>query len=154
MASRLDEMAGERGDIAAPVAQRRQHHRDDVEAVEKILAEAAIGDEIAHVAVGRGDDPHVGPERLTAAHGRIFAGLEDAQQPGLRLKRHVADLVEEERAARCLLETARIAAGRAGEGALLRSEEQTSEEHTSELQSLMRISYAVFCLTKKNENKK
>src|SRR3546814_8803890 len=26
-----------------------------------------------------------------------------------------------------------------------------SEEHTSELQSLMRISYAVFCLKKKNE---
>src|SRR3546814_8996126 len=29
-----------------------------------------------------------------------------------------------------------------------------SEEHTSELQSLMRISYAVFCLKKKTENKK
>src|SRR3546814_2552612 len=28
--------------------------------------------------------------------------------------------------------------------------EQRSEEHTSELQSLMRISYAVFCLKKKN----
>src|SRR3546814_5380231 len=28
-----------------------------------------------------------------------------------------------------------------------------SEEHTSELQSLMRISYAVFCLQKKNSNK-
>src|SRR3546814_1452502 len=28
----------------------------------------------------------------------------------------------------------------------------TSEEHTSELQSLMRISYAVFCLKKKNKN--
>src|SRR3546814_3950030 len=27
-----------------------------------------------------------------------------------------------------------------------------SEEHTSELQSLMRISYAVFCLNKKNKN--
>src|SRR3546814_2303995 len=27
-----------------------------------------------------------------------------------------------------------------------------SEEHTSELQSLMRISYAVFCLKKKNKN--
>src|SRR3546814_7791263 len=27
-----------------------------------------------------------------------------------------------------------------------------SEEHTSELQSIMRISYAVFCLKKKNEN--
>src|SRR3546814_7638932 len=29
-----------------------------------------------------------------------------------------------------------------------------SEEHTSELQSLMRISYAVFCLKKKNKNEK
>src|SRR3546814_8970721 len=28
-----------------------------------------------------------------------------------------------------------------------------SEEHTSELQSLMRISYAVFCLKKKNTHK-
>src|SRR3546814_7336880 len=32
-------------------------------------------------------------------------------------------------------------------------DQQRSEEHTSELQSLMRISYAVFCL-KKNKNKK
>src|SRR3546814_1739180 len=34
--------------------------------------------------------------------------------------------------------------------ALLRAN-QRSEEHTSELQSLMRISYAVFCLTKKKK---
>src|SRR3546814_5956878 len=32
----------------------------------------------------------------------------------------------------------------------MRLTEQRSEEHTSELQSLMRISYAVFCLTKIN----
>src|SRR3546814_9444717 len=31
---------------------------------------------------------------------------------------------------------------------------ERSEEHTSELQSLMRISYAVFCLKKKREIKK
>src|SRR3546814_5575782 len=30
-------------------------------------------------------------------------------------------------------------------------EHRRSEEHTSELQSLMRISYAVFCLNKKNK---
>src|SRR3546814_7543201 len=36
-----------------------------------------------------------------------------------------------------------------GERATLRP-----EEHTSELQSLMRISYAVFCLKKKKQNKK
>src|SRR3546814_8186060 len=39
---------------------------------------------------------------------------------------------------------ARVAAGFALQMGLLRS-----EEHTSELQSLMRISYAVFCLKKK-----
>src|SRR3546814_4787923 len=31
--------------------------------------------------------------------------------------------------------------------------EARSEEHTSELQSLMRISYAVFCLKKKKQNR-
>src|SRR3546814_10495088 len=40
----------------------------------------------------------------------------------------------------------------------LHRQEGRSEEHTSELQSLMRISYAVFCLKKKkytqNQNKK
>src|SRR3546814_5867502 len=32
-----------------------------------------------------------------------------------------------------------------------RGEDRRSEEHTSELQSLMRISYAVFCLKKKKQ---
>src|SRR3546814_7513060 len=34
---------------------------------------------------------------------------------------------------------------------ILAAERLRSEEHTSELQSLMRISYAVFCLKKKNK---
>src|SRR3546814_2712605 len=38
-------------------------------------------------------------------------------------------------------------------GASLDSTCTRSEEHTSELQSLMRISYAVFCLKKKKHNK-
>src|SRR3546814_1373185 len=46
----------------------------------------------------------------------------------------------------------------AGHGAVsepvARAMAERSEEHTSELQSLMRISYAVFCLKKKNRSKK
>src|SRR3546814_3300965 len=38
--------------------------------------------------------------------------------------------------------------------ARLAQSSQRSEEHTSELQSLMRSSYAVFCLKKKKKNKK
>src|SRR3546814_4147187 len=37
-------------------------------------------------------------------------------------------------------------------GVVERAGLQRSEEHTSELQSLMRISYAVFCLKKKKSN--
>src|SRR3546814_10488508 len=43
------------------------------------------------------------------------------------------------------------AAARAEKAA--RTEEERSEEHTSELQSLMRSSYAVFCLNKTRQQK-
>src|SRR3546814_3207773 len=57
-----------------------------------------------------------------------------------------------DRAEVLLLERGRLeprADGAAQREALSRVETR-SEEHTSELQSLMRISYAVFCLKKKN----
>src|SRR3546814_7026736 len=56
----------------------------------------------------------------------VFAGLFPGATPVYALPSSVLDSV--------------------GLGTLLRS-----EEHTSELQSLMRISYAVFCLKKKNK---
>src|SRR3546814_5337537 len=56
--------------------------------------------------------------------------------------RHVAHLVG---AREIRHRGSRIASGNAAHGA-----DERSEEHTSELQSLMRISYAVFCLKKKN----
>src|SRR3546814_5524576 len=39
-----------------------------------------------------------------------------------------------------------------GQPASITAPQRRSEEHTSELQSLMRISYAVFCLKKKKKN--
>src|SRR3546814_7844598 len=47
-----------------------------------------------------------------------------------------------------LLVTA-VGAARDASGGMAGSRPDRSEEHTSELQSLMRISYAVFCLKKK-----
>src|SRR3546814_2318469 len=49
--------------------------------------------------------------------------------------------------ARAVVDNAKILAATLREGGL---DIVRSEEHTSELQSLMRISYAVFCLKKKN----
>src|SRR3546814_7337519 len=46
-----------------------------------------------------------------------------------------------------------VGEGAPGRSRLCLSRFRRSEEHTSELQSLMRISYAVFCLKKKTTNK-
>src|SRR3546814_8382428 len=52
--------------------------------------------------------------------------------------------------ARGRLRAGPAAAGARRTGAAAQRRDRRSEEHTSELQSLMRISYAVFCLKKKN----
>src|SRR5437763_777481 len=71
----------------------------------------------------RRDDAHVGADRRAPADRRVPARLQDTQQARLRLDRHVADLVEEERTALRLLEPADRTRGGAGEGPLLMPEE-------------------------------
>src|SRR3546814_3716010 len=85
----------------------------------------------------------VGGQRLERARLRLGKGL--GAGAGIACGILVGhELVLQRRAARGdLLELRRIAK------AARRPAEQRSEEHTSELQSLMRLSYAVFCLKKK-----
>ena len=73
--------------------------------------------------VRRRDDPHIRLDRHAAADRGVFALLQHAQEARLRLHRHVADFVEEERAAFRLLEAADRAGERAREGALLMAEQ-------------------------------
>src|SRR3546814_6083971 len=70
------------------------------------------------------------------------------------LHRTVLDHLEHTRCARGALagQVVIVEQGRAGDE-LRPALRERSEEHTSELQSLMRISYAVFCLKKKNTYK-
>src|SRR3546814_7526972 len=55
---------------------------------------------------------------------------------------------------RCLDEEVAAEGGSPSQLAMGAIDLKRSEEHTSELQSLMRISYAVFCLKKKNKQNK
>ncbi len=80
-------------------------------------------DRLPQVAVGGGDDAHVHLNFLHSAQVHEALVLQHAQQLGLRLHRHVADFVEEDRAAVGHLEQALLAADRAGEGALDVAEE-------------------------------
>src|SRR3546814_10821170 len=70
--------------------------------------------------------------------------------PELRLRLHVHLIVPAEESEIVDVERPERALHRFVDG-VHRHLERRSEEHTSELQSLMRISYAVFCLKKKNK---
>src|SRR3546814_5516557 len=88
---------------------------------------------------------------------RHLPDLVGSQSSGLRSKRteHRCELGgsglgEEQPVGHCRSSPAEASRCRAGRCCLGRSHGPRSEEHTSELQSLMRNSYAVFCLKKKN----
>src|SRR3546814_2693453 len=70
-------------------------------------------------------------------------GIEDAKNMGAPVAFFSLEMSADQLATRILAEQSGIS------GEALRS-----EEHTSELQSLMRISYAVFCLKKKTNKQK
>src|SRR3546814_4958634 len=74
--------------------------------------------------------PHARARALPRAHARVHARARARvhARPRARLRGRAGGRVRAPRRAR-----------------------RRSEEHTSELQSLMRISYAVFCLKKKNK---
>src|SRR3546814_8170209 len=87
--------------------------------------------------------------QITSSHGQVAHAL----GRGIVLGRHregellpaEADLMKQFGTSRTVLrEAIKMLAAK---GMVVRS-----EEHTSELQSLMRISYAVFCLKKKKRN--
>src|SRR5215467_2847089 len=80
------------------------------------------------VAVGRSDQPHVDPQRSGAAEALELVLLQDAQDLGLRTGAHVADFVQEERAAVRLLEAPDALLVGAGERSLLVSEQLGLEQ--------------------------
>src|SRR3546814_10276415 len=106
--------------------------------------------------VDRGDRDHlpVGQHRDTVADGveRVEVVCDEEDGKAERVAQLRDELVEAGGADRVeaggrLVEEQKLRVEREGAGDAGRS-----EEHTSELQSLMRISYAVFCLKKKKNH--
>ena len=94
-----------------------QLDRDDVEPVEEVLLEPAVGHHLPEVAVGGGDDAHVDALGPLGAERLELALLQHAQQLRLQRRAHRPDLVEEDRAAVGQRELALLGRGRAGERA-------------------------------------
>src|SRR3546814_9828964 len=94
------------------------------------------------------------PCEISFGHGRgARGGLDDGT---VRMQPAITKRIQEEGARQAMLQAAGRVAGlvfqiKIDSRICRQMQRDRSEEHTSELQSLMRISYAVFCLKKKNQ---
>src|SRR5437879_406180 len=86
-------------DFFLPLAQRRHPDRDYVETVIQVLAEAPVGNGFLEIAVSRGNDPHINTDRLFSAQPLEFLILKHLQKFSLQLEIHVADFIQQNRAA-------------------------------------------------------
>jgi hypothetical protein len=111
----LGQRLGQRLEVVQALAQRRQPDRQHVQPVVEVGAEAAGGHHRRQVAAGGGDHAHVDALDAVAAQRLDLLLLQRAQQLALQRQRHVADLVEEQRAAVGELELA-VAALAVGAG--------------------------------------
>jgi hypothetical protein len=78
------EVLDEQRNVLAPLAERRQRDLEDVQPVEEILAERALGNHPLQRRVGGGNDPHVHLDRLVATQTLEGALLQRPQQFALQ----------------------------------------------------------------------
>ena len=124
-----DHVLDQRRDVLAPLAQRRHLDLSDVDPVQQVLPEQALGHHVVQVAIGGRDDAHVHPGGCAVGtHRYHLAVLEKPQQHRLHAQAHLADFVEEDRAAVRLLELPDFVAIGAGEAALHMTEELRFEQ--------------------------
>ena len=95
----------EQRNILGPLAQARQVDAHHVEAMQQISAEFAARDLALEILMRRCNDADIGPDQFATPHTVKLALGKDAQQARLQQQWHVADLVEEQRAAVSLFET-------------------------------------------------
>ena len=109
--------------IFAAIPQRRQRDGYDVQAVVQIAAESASVYLTIEVAIRRSNDANIDLHRLTPADTFELSFLKHSEQLGLHRRRHLTDLIKEQRAAIGELEAPLATAASAREGARLMPEE-------------------------------
>src|SRR5262245_3029181 len=115
----LQEVIAQQGDVLRPLAERRHTQGDRIDAEIQVLPQAPFAQRHVEIDVRRADQPEVHVDDAIAADWPVFALLEDAEQLGLEVRRHLADFIQQQRAALGHLEEAFLVHRRAGERAFL-----------------------------------
>src|SRR5882724_10783531 len=113
----LHEVADKKRDVLAAIAKRRNLNRENIQAIEKITAEFAFGDQAAQVRVGGGDHAGIHVNGAGSAEAFEFMLLQNTQQFGLQFQRNVANFIEKNGAFIGEFEAANFLGNGSGEGA-------------------------------------
>src|SRR5262245_1523953 len=94
----LEEVFAEQRNVFCALAQRGHAEGDRVDAEVQILAQLAVPQRGVQVDVGRADQTEADADDAVAANRPVLAFLQHTEELGLQVRRHLADLVEEQRA--------------------------------------------------------
>ena len=112
----VEKMLGQRADVFAALAERRQFDFEGDQAEVEIVAKLALGHPLLQVLVRRGDHAKIAAQGVFAAHRHDLAELQHAEQLDLEGHGDVGHFIEEDRAAAGLFEEAFSRLLRPGEG--------------------------------------
>ena len=119
----MGKVACQHGQVTMPVAQRRGHHLQHVQAVIQVFAKTPLLDGPLQVHMGGRQHSHIHWDRLAAAHPLDVLLLQKTQQVGLQLQRQVTDFIEKQRATMGRFDAPGLALMRPGECALFMAEQ-------------------------------
>ena len=114
------------------LAEWRNTKVDDTEPVVEVRAETMFAHLRRQISIGGRDDTHVDRARSGLPYPSHLALLQDAEQLHLHRRRHLADLVEEQRAAVRRFEHPGAVAHRTGEGAARMAKEFALQQAVGE----------------------
>src|SRR5260370_16201367 len=110
----FDQILHQQRNVVLPLAQGWYTYGENVKPIKEILAERTRGHGSFQVAVCGRVHSHVNGDRLAAPDALEFSFLEHSQQSRLRLKRELADFVQENRSTICGFNAATASLERAG----------------------------------------
>ena len=113
------EMTRQNRDVAHPIAQRRQRHRDHVQACQQLFTELSGGNCLLQIVVGRRDQPKPDLHFLRTAESHEGSGLQCTRELRLEFLAERSDLFDEQRSIRRQLNEPRLATTAGSRAALV-----------------------------------
>src|SRR5258708_7481968 len=115
----LEEVLAQERNVLGALAERGHAQGDRVDPEIEVFAQLPVAEGCVEVDIRGADETEVDADDPIAADRPVLTLLDDAKQLGLQIRRHLADLVEQERAPLRHLEEALLVVLRAGERPLL-----------------------------------